>query len=194
MIGNKQILVRSLVQYYYSGGDCDGEEPAFQPPTGGRYVRCDSGEGGSGTVVIVGTYGGEDVTETITSFDSEGVAFGTQPYDTISSISVALIGATSITIYPADDVGNNINYNTYTESYIRCNWEYTSSTANNRVAFNVGGEKLEAEIKIQYNINYDVRMNDLLYIDSRWFKVGMTQKASKVTRIAYLTNTGEVAT
>jgi len=193
MIGNKQILMRSLVQYIYSGGNCEDEESEFQPPTGGCYIRCDAGEGGSGTVVITGTYGGEDVIETMEVFDSEGISIGTQRFNTISSIDVTLDdGTDSIIIYPSDEMGDIINFSTYIQSYIRCGWEYTSSTANNRVVVNVGGEKVEAEIKMIYNKNYSVRRDDLLYIDGSWFKVEITQKASKVTRIAYLTNTGEV--
>ena len=192
MIGNKQILMRSLVQYFYSGGDCDGEEPEFQPRSVGDYILCDAGEGGDGTVIIAGTAGGESVEETISSFDSEGKAISSYRFTAIASIDVALIGATEIKLYPATETGDIINYSTYSESYIRCNWEYTASTANNRVVVNVGGEQVEAEMKIRYNMNYNIRRNDLLYIDGKWFKVATIQSASRSSKIAYLTNTGEV--
>ena len=135
MIGNKQILCRSLVSYFYSGGDCSDEEPEFQPQTGGCWARCQVEAGGDGSVTVEGTYGGEDVAETLTSFDSEGVAIGTQRFDTITAISVTLDEETdSVTIFPASESGDIINQTTYSESYIRCNWKYTSSTSANKIA------------------------------------------------------------
>jgi hypothetical protein len=192
MIGHNQILMRSLVQYFYSGGDCEDEEPLFQPPTGGCYLRLDAGSGGSGTIVITGTYAGEDIEETITSFNSEGIAISDNRFSTISAIDVTLEDSSSITIYPASEIGDIINYSTYTSSYIRCNWNYTSSTANNKVEIDVGGAMVKAEIKIEYNKNYDIKRDDLLYIDGSWRKVGVIQTASRSQNIAYLTNTGEV--
>jgi len=118
MIGNKQIPIRSLTSYFYSGGDCTDEDAEFQPPAGGCYIRCDAGAGGDGSVTIEGTYGGEDVDETLTSFDSEGVTIGTQRFDTITAISVTLAeGTDSVTVYPASETGDIINYTTYSESY-----------------------------------------------------------------------------
>lgn len=194
MIGNKQILTRSLISYFYSGGDCTDEEPEFQPPTGGCYIRCDVGSGGDGSVTIEGTYGGEEVDETISSFDSEGVAIGTQRFDTITAISATLEeGTDSVTIYPASEAGDIINQTTYSESYIRCNWKYTSSTSANKVVVNVGGKQIEAEIEIRYNKNQNINLEDLLYIDGSWFKVDQIHQESRATKLAYLSNTGAIA-
>lgn len=196
MIGNKQILIRSLVSYFYSGGDCTDEKPEFQPPTGGCYIRCDAGSGGDGSVTIEGTYGGEDVDvdETLTSFDSEGVAIGTQRFDTITAISVTLEeGTDSVTVYPASETGDIINYTTYSESYVRINWKYTTSTSANKVVVNVGGKKIEAEIEIRYNKNQNINLEDLLYIDGSWFKVDQIHQESRSTKLAYLSNTGAIA-
>lgn len=194
MIGNKQILCRSLVSYFYSGGDCTDEEPEFQPPTGGCWIRCKVEAGGDGSVTIEGTYGGEEVDETLESFDSEGVAIGTQRFDTITAISATLEEETdSVTIYPASETGDIINQTTYSESYIRCNWKYTSSTSANKVVINVGGKQVEAEIEIRYNKNQNINLDDLLYIDGSWFKVDLIQEASRATKLAYLSNTGAIA-
>ncbi|MCK9520861.1 MAG: hypothetical protein WC329_08445 [Candidatus Omnitrophota bacterium] len=194
MIGNKQILIRSLTSYFYSGGDCSDEEAEFQPPTGGCYIRCEVEAGGDGSVTIEGTYGGEDVDETLTSFDSEGAAIGTQRFDTITAISVTLEeGTDSVTVYPASETGDIINYTTYSESYVRINWKYTSSTSANKVMMNVGGKQIEAEIEIRYNKNQNINLDDLLYIDGSWFKVDLIQEASRATKLAYLSNTGAVS-
>jgi hypothetical protein len=48
MIGNKQILIRHLVSYFYSGGDCADEDTEFQPQPGGCWVRCEAGGGEDG--------------------------------------------------------------------------------------------------------------------------------------------------
>lgn len=194
MIGNKQILCRSLVSYFYSGGDCEDEEPGFQPPTGGCYIRCDVGSGGDGSVLIEGTYGGEEVAETLTSFDSDGVAIGTQRFDTITAISVTLEeGTDSVTVYPASETGDIIDYTTYSESYIRCNWKYTASTSANKVVMNVGGKQIEAEIEIRYNNSQNINLDDLLHIDGSWFRVDQIHSESRATKLAYLSNTGAIA-
>lgn len=193
MIGTKQILIRSLVSYFYQGGDCESEEAEFQPPGGGCWVLCDAGEGGSGTVIIAGTAGGESVEETISSFDSEGKVVSSYRFTAVSSIDVTLIGSTEITLYPASETGDIINYTTYSESYIRCNWKYTSSTSANKVVMNVGGKQIEAEIEIRYNKNQNINLDDLLYIDGSWFKVDLIQEASRATKLAYLSNTGAIA-
>lgn len=192
MIGNKQILIRSLTSYFYSGGDCTDEDAEFQPPTGGCYIRCDVGAGGDGSVTIEGTYGGEEVDETLTSFDSEGVAIGTQRFDTITAISATLEeGTDSVVIYPASETGDVINYTTYSQSYIRCNWKYTSSTSANKIVVNVGGAQVECEIEMLYNKSFNIKRDDVLYIDGRWHKVGLIQEFSRATKKAYLT--GEVS-
>ena len=194
MIGNKRIRIRSLTSYFYSSGDCTDEEPEFQPPAGGCYIRCDAGCGGDGSVVIEGTYGGGEVAETLSSFDSDGVAIGTQRFDTIAAISVTLAeGTDSVTVYPASETGDIINYTTYSESYIRCNWKYTASTSANKVVMNVGGKQIEAEIEIRYNKNQNINLDDLLYIDGSWFKVDQIHSESRATKLAYLSNTGAIA-
>jgi hypothetical protein len=194
MIGNKQILTRSLTSYFYSGGDCSDEDPEFQPPTGGCWIRCQVAAGGDGSVTVEGTRLGEDVDETLTSFDSEGVAIGTQRFDAITAISVTLAeGTDSVTIYPASETGDIINQTTYSESYIRCNWKYTASTSANKVVVNVGGKKIEAEIEIRYNKNQNINLEDLLYIDGSWFKVDQIHQESRSTKLAYLSNTGAIA-
>ena len=192
MIGNKQILARHLVSYFYSGGDCSDEEAEFQPPTGGCYIRCEVEAGGDGSVTIEGTYGGEDVDETLTTFDSAGVAIGTQRFDTITTISATLAeGTDSVTVYPANETGDIIDYSAYTTSYIRCNWKYSSSTANNKVVINVGGAQVECEIEMLYNKSFNIKRDDILYIDGRWYRVGLIQEFSRATKKAYLT--GEVS-
>lgn len=194
MIGNKQILIQSLTSYFYSGGDCTDEEAEFQPPTGGCYIRCDAGSGGDGSVTVEGTREGEDVDETLTSFDSEGVAIGTQRFDTLTAISATLAeGTDSVTVYPASETGDIINYTTYSESYVRINWKYTTSTSANKVVVNVGGKKIEAEIEIRYNKNQNINLEDLLYIDGSWFKVDQIHQESRATKLAYLSNTGAIA-
>ena len=193
MIGNKQILMRSLVSYFYQGGDCEAEDAEFQPMTGGCWVLCDAGEGGSGTVIIAGTSGGESVEETISSFDPEGKAVSSYRFTAISSIDVTLIGSIEITLYPASETGDIIDYTTYSESYIRCNWKYTSSTSANKVVVNVGGKKIEAEIEIRYNNSQNINLDDLLYIDGSWFKVDQIHQESRATKLAYLSNTGAIA-
>lgn len=192
MIGKTQIYKRSMVPYFYIGGDGDGQLPGFQPPTGGCFLRLDAGEGGFGSVTITGTYGGEDVEETVTSFDSDGIAISTERFATITSFDVTLVDSTSITIYPADEMGNTINYNTYSTSYVRGDWSYSSSTTNNKLTFNIGGEQVESEIEFLYNTNYNLNRDDLLGIDGYWYKVELTQKISRSTRKAYLTNTHEI--
>jgi len=194
MIGNKQILIRSLTSYFYSGGDCTDEEPEFQPQTDGCWVMCKVDAGGDGSVTVEGSRSGEDVDETLTSFDSEGVAIGTQRFDTITAISVTLVeGTDSVTVYPASETGDIINCTTYSQSYIRCNWKYSSSTANNKVVINVGGKQIEAEIEIRYNNNQNINLEDLLYIDGSWFKVDQIHQESRATKLAYLSNTGAIA-
>jgi len=192
MIGNKQILARRLVSYFYSGGDCADEEAEFQPQNGGCWVRCEVEAGGDGSVTVEGTREGEDVDETLTSFDSEGVAIGTQRFDTITAISVTLAeGTDSVTVYPASETGDIINCTTYSQSYIRCNWKYSSSTANNKVVINVGGAQVECEIEMLYNKSFNIKRDDILYIDGRWYRVGLIQELSRATKKAYLT--GEVS-
>jgi hypothetical protein len=194
MIGNKQILCRSLVSYFYSGGDCEDEEPEFQPQPGGCWIRCQVAAGGDGSVTVEGTRSGEDVDETLESFDSEGVAIGTQRFDTITAISATLEeGTDTVTIYPASETGDIINYTTYSESYIRCNWKYTASTAANKVVVNVGGKQIEAEIEVRYNKNQNINLEDLLYIDGSWFRVDQIHQESRAAKLAYLSNTGAIA-
>lgn len=194
MIGKNQILMRSLISYFYSGGDCEDETPLFQPPTGGCYLRLDAGSGGSGTIVISGTYSGVDVEETITSFDSDGIATSEHRFNTINSIDVTLSDSSSISIYPASETGDNINYSSYTSSYIRGDWSYSSNKASNKLVINVGGEKVESEIEVLFNKNYTVVRDNLMAIDGFWHKVELVNNFSRSTKIAYLTNTGDVTT
>jgi hypothetical protein len=193
MIGTKQVLIRSLVSYFYRGGDCESGEAEFQPRSAGDWVLCDAGEGGSGTIVIAGTAGGESVEDTISDFDSEGKAVSSYRFTAISSIDVALIGSTEITLYPASETGDIIDYTTYSESYVRINWKYTSSTSANKVVVNVGGKQIEAEIEVRYNKNQNINLDDLLYIDGSWFRVDQIHQESRATKLAYLSNTGSIS-
>jgi len=191
MMGTNQVLMRSLISYFLSAGDGDSQSPEFQPPTGGCYLRLDTGSGGSGTVVVTGEYDGSDVEETITTFDSEGVAFSAERFDVISTFDITLSDATTVTIYPANDAGDIINYSTYTSSYVRGNWKYSSKTAGNKLTVNIGGEKIESEVEFRFNNNFTLRRDDLLAIDGFWYKVELVQRASRATQIAYLSNTGD---
>jgi hypothetical protein len=111
MIGSESFTVRRPDTYLLSSAPCVDKVPTAQPPTGGCYIRAE-GTGTVGTVVITGTVGGSTTSETISTFDSEKVGFGTLKFTAISKVIIT--GFSNLILYGASESGERIKLISYT--------------------------------------------------------------------------------
>jgi hypothetical protein len=111
MIGSESFIVHRPDSYLLSSPVCVDKVPTAQPPTGGCYIRAE-GTGTVGTAVITGTVGGASTSETISTFDSEKVGFGTLKFTAITKISITSFS--NLVLYPSSESGERIKLSSYT--------------------------------------------------------------------------------
>lgn len=168
MIGNEQFTVTRLNKYLLSSAAGVDKVPTAQPPTAGCYVRVEA-VGTSGSIVIIGTVGGSSTTETISSYDSELVGFGTKLFTAISKVTIS--GFTSAILYPANESGEKINLTSYTTFTIMadCYTQYNSESTGKFIEF--GGIRSKLYRSLMFDGRYSLLNDDLITIDNEQFKV-----------------------
>jgi hypothetical protein len=189
MIGTKKLTKKSRKEYLYSGSGGAVCAPVVQPPTGGSYIRAQIGAGASGTIIITGVYNSQAVSETITSFDSLGVGFGSQRFSSITNFNISLSTGT-VVIYPATQSGEIIRLSSFTESTIFCDWSYSSGATGHQVMIDVSGRLVPSEVELFYDSRYTLYVGDIIVINSKNYEVAKIEDSGDETRIAYLVNTG----
>jgi hypothetical protein len=164
MIGSESFTVRRPYSYLFS---TESGESFVQPPSSGCYIRAEGT--GTGVVTITGTVNGSSDTETISTFDSEGVGFGAKLFTAISEIVVE--GFVTLILYPASESGERIKHNSYSEFVIiaDCYDRYFSEFTGQYIEF--AGIKNKSTKTLMYDGRFVLNLDDLITIFGNQYMV-----------------------
>ncbi len=127
MIGNQQLTFTRYYTYLLSTTtNGTNKTPVTTPPARGCYVRVEGGRTGA-SVIVYGTSGGSTTTETITTYDSDGVGFGTKLWTAITKFDVAGFSGTCV-VYPATEAGEKRILDTSTSVVIMASMYITNES------------------------------------------------------------------
>lgn len=162
MIGSESFTVNRPNIYLLSSAPCVDKVPTAQPPTGGCYIRAE-GTGTVGTAVITGAVGGATTVETISTFDSEKVGFGTLKFTAISKVTIT--GFSNLILYPASESLERIKLSSYTTFNILadCYEKLTSQFSGKIVEY--AGNKYSVYRTLMYDGRFTLLRDDRITVE-----------------------------
>lgn len=168
MIGNQQFTVTRLNDYLLSSAAGADKVPTAQPPSGGCYIRVEA-VGTSGSIVITGTVGGSTTTETVSTFDTYKIGFGTKLFTAISKVTIS--GFTSAILYPSTESGERINLASYTTFTILadCYTQFIGENTGQYTQF--AGHRNKIFRSLMFDGRYTLHREDLVTVDGEQLTV-----------------------
>jgi len=184
MIGNQKLTFTRRVNYFYNGLAGTKKTPLAQPNSGGVYLRIEGGTV-AGSVVVTGVYSG-GTTETISTFDSDGVGFGSKLWTALTQFDITGFSGQTITIYPASSTKEIIGLDTTTTFNIMCN-HYLMNETQFKGAFDIPtGITHRTYREVVYDNRFELQEHDTTVINGKTFEVISIDERSEDMMAAFM--------
>jgi hypothetical protein len=179
MIGNKSLTITRAYKTIYSGkGGNNKTTVIVSPPSHGCYLQFQIGAGHTGSVKTYGTVAGSSTTETITTFDTDGIGYSEKLWTAITRFDITVMSGitdissvTDILIYPANKSGDIITLTTTSTFNIICDHYSVNINQFRGIYPEVSGERFKAFKQIEYDGRFTLLVEDKTTIGDKEYTI-----------------------